>query len=76
MKSKFLTLQVRDFLWGLFYAMVPAMTPIYKIFTAGEFPGCDVWFSSIMKAIPVLLIYVSVHFLKNNRGEFLKGDEK
>lgn len=75
MKSNYKSVGWRDFLWGLFYAVVPALTPIHTVFTAGEFPAVDVWRASVMKSIPLIVAYLVVHYFKNNRGEFGKGDK-
>ena len=75
MKSNYKSVGWRDFLWGLFYSTVPALMPIRKVFTAGEFPSADVWYASAMQAIPLIIVYLVVHYFKNNRGELGKKDK-
>jgi hypothetical protein len=67
-KSKFMTLRVRDILWGFFYALTPIAIPIGKIFSSGHFPSGEVWYSSSMQSIPVITVYLVVHFFKNSAG--------
>lgn len=75
MKSNFMTIGVRDFFWGLFYALIPALVPLGKSFSSGIFPSAELWKSQVMISIPIIVVYVVVHFFKNNRGEFGKQDK-
>lgn len=74
MKSKFMSLQVRDLLWGCFYALTPIAIPLGKIFSSGHFPTGAQWYESSMKSIPVITVYLIVHYFKNSKGEI--GTEK
>ena len=68
MKSKYKAINIKDALWGIFYALTPIVIPIGKIFSSGAFPSGDIWFESAMKSIPVLVVYLVVHFFKNSNG--------
>ena len=74
MKSKFLSLNVKDFLWGLFYSLTPVLIPLSKVFTSGHFPPADQWYTSLMQSIPIVCVYLAVHFFKNSNGNI--GAEK
>lgn len=75
MKSKFMTLNVKDLLWGLFYALTPAVAPLGKVFSSGQFPSPELWYKQAMVSIPIAAVYLAVHFFKNNRGEIGKKDK-
>jgi len=72
MKSKKYRLNVRDLLWGIMYALTPVVIPLGKIFSSGAFPTGQQWYESAMKSIPVIVVYLAVHFFKNSRGEIGK----
>ena len=74
MKSKFMSISWKDFFWGLFYSLIPACMELNEAFSAGEFPSENIWFLSLMKAIPLLIVYLIIHFFKNNNGELGKKD--
>lgn len=74
MKSKYMTLGTKDFIWGLIYSISSSLVPLGKVFAAGEFPSGKVWFSCAMTAVVPLSIYLAVHFFKNSNGSV--GPEK
>jgi len=74
MKSKFLSLGVRDLLWGMFYALTPIAIPLGKIFSSGHFPLGAQWYTALMQSVPVVVVYLIVHFFKNSKGNI--GAEK
>ena len=59
-------------MWGLLYALTPVAIPLGKIFSSGAFPTGSQWYESSMKSIPVIVVYLAVHFVKNSRGEMGK----
>ena len=65
--SKYLTVNMRDFLWGLFYALVPAVVPIGNVLSSGSFPTAELLKQQAAVSIPIVAVYLVVHFFKRNR---------